>query len=48
MPKSDVALYFLIPKLTLPELCAPKPCKCLGEIDEMFCSEVCAMVGRLS
>ena len=29
----------------MPELCAYKPCKCLVETEEIFCSEVCAMLG---
>jgi len=32
-------------EFTMPELCAYKPCKCLVEIDEVFCGEVCAMLG---
>ena len=43
--RSNLALYFLNLKLTMPELCAHKPCKCLVETDEIFCSEVCAMLG---
>jgi len=45
IPLSTIALYFLNLKLTMPELCAHKPCKCLVETDDIFCSEVCAMLG---
>ncbi len=27
------------------ELCAYSPCKCHAESDELFCGEVCAMLG---
>jgi hypothetical protein len=27
------------------ELCAYRPCKCLIADDELFCSDVCAMLG---
>ena len=29
----------------MPNLCAYPPCKCLIEGDEMFCSDVCALLG---
>lgn len=29
----------------MPELCAHKPCKCLVAEGEMFCGDVCAMLG---
>jgi hypothetical protein len=29
----------------VPELCAYGPCKCSVEANEMFCGEVCAMLG---
>ena len=27
------------------ELCAYRPCKCLVPADEIFCGEICAMLG---
>jgi hypothetical protein len=27
------------------ELCAYHPCKCLAPADELFCSDICAMLG---
>jgi hypothetical protein len=39
-------LYFAhVPALTMPHLRAHTPCKCLVEDGEMFCAEVCAMLG---
>jgi hypothetical protein len=29
----------------MPDLCAHAPCKCLVEPGEIFCGEVCAMLG---
>jgi hypothetical protein len=29
----------------MPELCAYEPCKCSVDADEMFCGDVCAMLG---
>jgi hypothetical protein len=29
----------------MPELCAYAPCKCRVDADELFCGEVCAMLG---
>ena len=29
----------------MPDLCAYAPCKCMSPDGEMFCSEVCAMLG---
>jgi hypothetical protein len=29
----------------LPELCAYGPCKCSVDTDEMFCGDVCTMLG---
>ena len=29
----------------MPELCAYAPCKCFAPVGEIFCSEVCAMLG---
>ena len=29
----------------MPELCAYKPCKCFVPADELFCGDVCAMLG---
>jgi len=29
----------------MPELCAYSPCKCLAPPDELFCSDICAMLG---
>ena len=29
----------------MPELCAYPPCKCVAPDNEMFCGEVCAMLG---
>ena len=29
----------------MPDLCAYPPCKCMAEDDDIFCGEVCAMLG---
>jgi hypothetical protein len=29
----------------VPELCVYKPCKCSVHADEIFCGDVCAMLG---
>ncbi len=29
----------------MPDLCAYRPCRCMVETNEIFCSDVCAMLG---
>jgi hypothetical protein len=41
---SDVASRFWL-EAAVPELCAYAPCKCSVDADEMFCGDVCAMLG---